>query len=107
MSVTVNSLKSALFGALMGYAVAAFGAIVGLAGRMAFNTQRPPPTYHCYVWESRVATALVVYLLVAPLAVAFIQGRARGVTLIIVGGLALVLATFVMSYTKVLPCSPL
>jgi hypothetical protein len=91
----------------MGYAAAAFGAIVGLAGRMAFNTQRPPPTYHCYVWEPRVATVLVVYLLTAPLAVAFIQGRARGTALVVVGVLALVLATFVMSYTRVLPCSPL
>jgi hypothetical protein len=105
--VTVNSLKSALFGALMGYAVAAFGAMVGLAGRMAFNTQRPPPTYHCYLWESRVATILVVYLLVAPVTVAFIQGKARNIAIVIVGFLALVLATFVMSYTRVLPCSPL
>jgi hypothetical protein len=105
--MTVNALKSALLGALMGYAVAAFGAIVGLAGRMAFNTQRPPPVYHCYVWESRVATALVVYLLAAPLAVVFIQGRARATAIVVVGLLALVLATFVMSYTRVLPCSPL
>ncbi len=107
MFVTVNSLKSALFSALMGYALAAFGAIVGLAGRMAFNTQRPPPAYHCYVWEPRVATVLVVFLLAAPLAVAFIRGRARGSSIVIVGFLALVLATFVMSYTRVLPCSPL
>jgi hypothetical protein len=105
--VTVNSLKSALSGALLGYAVAAFGAVVGLAGRMAFNTQRPPPTYHCYLWESRVATILVVYLLVAPVTVAFIQGKARNVAIVIVGVLALILATFVMSYTRVLPCSPL
>lgn len=105
--MTVRWLKSFLWGALMGYAVAAFGAMVGLAGRLIFNTQHPPPSYHCYAWEPRVATVLIVFLLAAPVTVAFIQGRARGVTVVVVGFLALILAAFATSFTIVLPCGPL
>jgi hypothetical protein len=39
--------------------------------------------------------------------VAFIQGRARGVTVVVVGFLALILAAFATSFTIVLPCGPL
>jgi hypothetical protein len=89
------------------YGLAALGAIVGVPLRLLFISAARLPPYHCFDWQPQAAISLVVYLVVAPLGAGFVRDRARAIVVCIIALLALVLATFLWSYTSIVPCSPL
>lgn len=102
-SVTIRPL-----GVLGAYLLAVSGAIAGIVLRVLFNIYvRPPQPYHCYDWDSTAAIALGVYLLIVPLAAGFVHGKARVASTCVIAFVALVLATCISSYTRIIGCSPL
>ncbi|HTX58935.1 MAG TPA: hypothetical protein VMH02_04590 [Verrucomicrobiae bacterium] len=99
--------RGRVLGVLSAYGLALAGAALGAVVRVLGLAGRPLAPYHCYDWAPRAATVLTVYLLVAPLAAAFAQGWARAIVIGAVALLALVLATFLWSYTAIVSCSPM
>jgi hypothetical protein len=96
-----------LLSVLCAYALAIVAAIGGIILRFAFHlpAERPIDRSHCYVWESSVATALVAFLVVSPLSAGFVRSRGvRWVLIVAISLCALVLATFLWSYSVQQPC---
>ena len=92
---------------LCAYGLTFLAAIGGIVLRFAVHLpgEVSRDASHCYIWQPWAVLGLGILVTIAPPAVAFTQKRLRVGLFIAIPLCALVLATFLWSYTVLTPCT--